>query len=109
MRRCVRAPKQAFDAAEEAELKRKAYETVSAEEEKGFTRKAAPKLGEWLYTYHEAPQPLEQYRARWQVRPTSERRTIVLQPLGEMNDEQKKLLEDIARVRGDFLSASGAS
>ena len=44
---------------------------------------------------HEAPQPFELYRARTHIRPTAERRTIVLLPLGSMNDEQKKLLEDL--------------
>src|SRR5437762_2014341 len=85
------------------ELKQKAYATVSPDEEKGFTRKGAPSPGEWLHSVHEAPQPFELYRARTHIRPTAERRTIVLLPLGSMNDEQKKLLEDLREYAEAFF------
>ncbi|HLX63206.1 MAG TPA: archaemetzincin [Planctomycetota bacterium] len=91
------------DTPEEIEIKQNAYATVSAEEEKAFTRKQAPKLGEWLYTYHEKPQSFDEYRIKWHVRPTTERRTIVLQPLGEMNDEQKKLLDEMREYAEIFF------
>src|SRR5689334_20406918 len=92
MSECFSTPaaSETVDKTIEEEIKQKVYATVSAEEEKGFKRKAPPKPGEWLYTVPESPQPFELYRATTRIRPTAERRTIVLLPMGEMNDEQKK-------------------
>ena len=86
---------QVRDTTLEDELKQRVYAELGAEGEKGFTRKGPPKAGEWLATHPEPPQPFELYRRAVRVRPSAERRTIVLLPLGTMNDEQKKLLEDL--------------
>ena len=91
------------EATEDDTIKRRVYEGVSRDEEKGFTRKKPPKTGEWLFTQHERPQPFEQYRVNARVRPTAERRTIVLQPLGGMNAEQKQMVEDMREYAEAFF------
>ncbi|MCW8131423.1 MAG: hypothetical protein KIS92_13825 [Planctomycetota bacterium] len=73
--------------------KERVYQTVSADDEAGFTRMPAPKPGEWLSLYRESPQPLEKFKSQARIRPTPERRTIVLQPLGPFTDDQKKMLQ----------------
>ena len=76
-------------------IKRRVYECMSPDDEKGFLRKQPPKKGEWLFSFHEPPQRFEQYCMTPHVRPTAARRTIVLQPLGEMSAEKKQMLEDL--------------
>ncbi|MBI3832103.1 MAG: hypothetical protein HY291_21460 [Planctomycetes bacterium] len=73
--------------------KERVYATIVPDDEAGFVRKPSPKAGEWLATYNEPPQALEKYKQQAKVKPTKDRRTIVLQPLGAFNDEQKKVLE----------------
>ncbi len=80
---------------DEATIKRHVYESVSKDEDKRFVRKQPPKRGDWLFSYPEKPQPFEIYLAGARVRPTPTRRTIVLQPLGEMDAEQTRMLEDL--------------
>jgi archaemetzincin len=89
----LRKPDDKGDNAWVEEAKLKVYASISPEDEKGFRRLGPPKLGEWLHHYKETPQTLERYKLASRVRPTAERRTIVLQPLGEMDDEKKKILE----------------
>ena len=69
------------------------YSTVSSEDEKGFERLAPPKPGDWLHTYRERPQTLERYQLAAKIRPEPERRTLVLQPLGILDDEKSKVLQ----------------
>jgi archaemetzincin len=77
------------------EIKRRVYASITSTEEKGFVRMQPPKPGDWLAVHHEAPQSFERYCMSRVIRPSAERRTIVLQPLGEMNAEQKRLLDDL--------------
>jgi archaemetzincin len=62
---------------------------ISPEDAKGF--QPLPVLAGPAAT--EYPQSLEQYKAALRVRPSPELRTLVLQPLGEFNREQARLLE----------------
>jgi archaemetzincin len=77
----------------EEALKQSVFSSLPADDTKGFQYLSPPKPGEWLSIYTETPQSIEKYQASVQVRPTDERRTIVLQPLGTFNDEQAKLLD----------------
>lgn len=79
----------------EETAKRKVFETILREDERGFTRKPPPKKGEWLYSFPERAESVERYKFLQHIRPTAQRRTISIQPLGEMNAEQTKLLEDL--------------
>ena len=75
------------------EVKATVYNTVSVYEERDFKRLGSPKPGDWLHFYKETPQTLERYKLATRIRPTAERNVIVLQPLGEMDAEKKKILE----------------
>jgi len=84
-------------------IKNRVYAAISRVEEKGFSRMQPPKKGDWLFTNHEPPQSFEQYIMGSRVRPTAERRTIVLQPLGEMDAEKKQMLEDLREYAEAFF------
>lgn len=73
--------------------KERVFALQAPEDEAGFTRMPPPKPGEWLATYREPPQPVEKFKVQAKIKPTADRRTIVIQPLGGFNAEQKKILE----------------
>lgn len=100
---CAAAAGEVRDDTIEAEVKQRVYESVGPDAEKGFTRKKPPEPSDWLATHPEPPQPFELYRRAVRVRPTADRRTIVLLPLGVMNAEQKKLLEDMREYAEAFF------
>ena len=85
----------AFQAAPETDrLKQAEYSKVPDVEEQDFTRMSDPRPGEWLSQFPEAGQSLETYKSRdSRILRTPTRHTIVLQPLGEFTDSQKKLLD----------------
>jgi archaemetzincin len=85
------------------EVKQETYAKLSPEDERGFTRMAEPKHGEWLYHYLEKPQPFEAYKVAGVPRPTEDRRTLVLQPLGKFNEEQKKVLQALREYAEVFF------
>jgi archaemetzincin len=59
----------------------------------GFQRLPPARPGDWLHHYKEEPQTIERYRMRAKIRPSPERRTVVLQPLGEFDAEAQQILE----------------
>lgn len=83
--------------------KEQVYTSIDAEDEKGFRRKGNPKAGEWLARFQEPAQTLELYRLQVRVRPTEKRRTLVLQPLGELNEEAKKVVEALREYAEIFF------
>ena len=85
------------------EAKKKVYGSVKPDDEIGFTRKAPPQKGQWLAEMEEQPQTLEQYRLQPNIRPDEQRRTIVLQPLGALKGEQKKVLEAMKEYAEAFF------
>jgi archaemetzincin len=89
----VRRPSGAQDDAWVDEAKAKVYESISIEDEKGFSRLKPSKPGDWLFFYRETPQTLERYKLATKIRPTEKRRTIVLQPLGTLDEEKQQLLQ----------------
>lgn len=78
--------------------KERVYASISTLDEAGFTRMGAPKPSEWLSIHDEPPQTFEKYKLAKRVRPTPDRKTIVLQPLsrdGEIHPDFRKALEQL--------------
>ena len=80
------------------EIKRHVYASILPEDAKDFVKMGPPQQGEWLARFREEPQSLEKYKFTVRIRPTPQRRTIVLQPLiepgvAERGAEEKKFLE----------------
>jgi archaemetzincin len=57
-----------------------------------FRKKAAPEPGDWLAEHREHGQTFREFQRASTLRPTAERRTIVLQPLGAFTAEQRAVL-----------------
>lgn len=68
------------------------YDSISPAEEVGWTRLDPDRPTGWLQSFAEPVQSLALYQTQNPMRPTRTRRTIVLQPLGTLNSEQKKML-----------------
>lgn len=66
-----------------------------------FAVKAPPRSGDWLLTHREPPQSFEQYVRDAPARPTTERRVIVLQPLGTFSRREAALVYTLR----DYLAA----
>lgn len=75
------------------EVKAQVYASIGKLDETGFARMGKPEPGDWLDRFQETPQSMGRYRLSTPVRPTKDRRTVVLQPLGPMNEEQTKVVE----------------
>lgn len=58
--------------------------------------------GDWLRSHAETPQNYKQFVAAGPVRATKERRTIWVQPLGEFNAKQRKIVELSAEFLGIY-------
>ena len=95
----LRAETSAFEAeTRREEIIRHVYASIMPEDARDFIKMGPPKPGEWLARFKEEPQSLERYKFTARIRPTPQRRTIVLQPLvepgaGERSAEEKKFLE----------------
>src|SRR5690349_6102862 len=76
-------------------VKNRIYATVSPQEEQDFQRLTTANGGSWQNVFAEPIQSLEYYQSRHPMRPTPQRRTIVLQPIGDMNQAELKLLKDL--------------
>jgi len=86
-----------------ADAKQEIYAKIAPEDERGFERIPEPKAGEWLYHYLEKAQTFEAYKVQAVPRPSDERKTIVLQPLGSFNAEQLKVLEALREYAEVFF------
>lgn len=76
-------------------VKNRIYAKVSPLDEQGYSRLTAQNANGWYSTRFEPIQSLEYYQSQHPMRPTSQRRTIVLQPIGEMTTEQQALLAQL--------------
>ncbi len=56
-------------------------------------RPGSPQPGEWRHRYHESGQTFEQYVENNPTRPTKERRTLVIQPIGPFDPAREKILK----------------
>lgn len=61
-----------------------------------------PQSGDWLQAHAETPQNYKQFVASRPVRTTKERRVIWVQPLGDFNAEQRKIVELSAEFLGIY-------
>lgn len=59
--------------------------------------------GDWLQGHSETPETYKRFVAGGPVRATKERRTIWVQPIGEFNVEQKKIVELSAEFLGIYF------
>lgn len=60
-----------------------------------------PREGEWLYTHKEPGQSYKEYIGSEPVIPTSQRRTIYIQPIGEFTAKQRK----VVTLAAEYISA----
>lgn len=58
----------------------------------GFTPMPKPRPGDWLSQFHEPGQTFDEYVASSPVRPTPERSTIAIRPLGDFDSDQQAML-----------------
>lgn len=65
-----------------------------------------PKPGDWLDQHREPGQTFREYIESQPVLPTSERRTIYIQPLGDFSEPQAKIIELTADFIGRYFSLS---
>jgi archaemetzincin len=65
-------------------------------------RKVPPRPGDWLERHRESEQTFAEYRASEPNRPTAEHTTIYLQPVGEFDATQTRLLAATADLMGRF-------
>jgi len=96
-------PKQVLESVKQDEIKARVYQSITKKEEEGFERLSPPRLNEWLAKVKEAAETFEDYQASTPTRPTSQRQTIVIQPLGAMNENQKRLLEAMCEYAAVFF------
>lgn len=62
-----------------------------------------PQPGEWLARFHEPGQTFAEYLTCDPVTPTGQRRTIHVQPLGQFNQRQRKIVTLTANFMGRFF------
>src|SRR5262245_45883960 len=60
-----------------------------------FSAKRPPRPGDWLATHDEKLESFEQYVRNGPTRPTAQRHTIVLQPLGPFSRHEAAMLETL--------------
>ena len=63
-----------------------------------------PQPGDWLLSHHEDGQTFDEYLVSRPNRPTAERTTLYIQPLGEFTAAQSKLIDDTADGMGRFFA-----
>jgi archaemetzincin len=64
---------------------------------------AEPKPGDWLAEHEEAGQTFRQYVASKPVKPDRKRGVIYVQPLGELNQTQRKIIDLTAEFMGIYF------
>lgn len=77
------------------------YSLISRDDERGYTRLDLDHPNGWLNLFSEPVQSLDAYQHQDPIRPSATRRTIVIQPLGPMNEEQRQtvvLMGEYARA-----------
>ncbi|MHC9539329.1 MAG: archaemetzincin [Vulcanimicrobiota bacterium] len=85
------------------ELKRRAYASIPPDDEAGWKRINPDDMGGWLSRFPEPVQSLEIYQAGMPVRPNPARRTIIIQPLGALTEEEKSVVAYVQEYAGIFF------
>lgn len=67
------------------------------------TKLAKPQPGEWLDKHPEFGQTFRQYLRSYPVRADRQRNTIYVQPLGDFNESEKKIVEQATEFLGIFF------
>jgi archaemetzincin len=93
---------QAPSAAARRELQ-KVYASVPAEDESGFERLDPARPTGWMLSFAEPLQSLPTYQQQNPTRPTPARRTIVIQPVGELNAEQQRTIKQMREYAAAFF------
>jgi archaemetzincin len=62
-----------------------------------FKRLPPPRPGDWLSQFHEPGQTFDQYIAADPIRPTPDRKTIAIRPLGDFDPAYAAMLPDLER------------
>lgn len=68
-----------------------------------FSKKRAPRPGDWLAQHREDGQTFEQYLRADPNRPTARRAVLYIQPIGDFSPVQQKLIEHTADAMGRFF------
>jgi len=84
-------------------VKHRVYSGVAPLDEQGFSRLTPENASGWYSVFREPIQTLEDYRASQPARPTAQRKTIVLQPLGAMTAQQSASLNDLKEFCAAFF------
>jgi archaemetzincin len=84
-------------------VKGRIYAAVSPPDEAGFTRLTTENANGWYNVSREPIQSFDYYRSLKPLRPTKERRTIVLQPIGPFDARQTRLLGDLKEFCAAFF------
>ena len=84
-------------------VKNRIYATILPREEAPFERLTADNAGSWQNVFAEPIQSFEWYQGQNPTRPTSQRKVLVLQPLGAMNVKEQKLLRDLKEYGEAFF------
>jgi len=84
-------------------LLQRTYATVSPADEADYKRLDLEHPTGWLGIFAEPVQTLEAYQHQRPTRPTAARRIIVIQPLGPLNAEQKRLLSALREYSQTFF------
>jgi archaemetzincin len=84
-------------------VKGRIYATVTPLDEAGYVRLTPQNANGWYGIFAEPIQSLEYYQARQPMRPTPQRRTVVLQPLGDMTAGQMAMLRDLQEYSQAFF------
>jgi archaemetzincin len=62
-----------------------------------------PEIGDWVVQHHELGQTYQEYLDGRPIRAERGRRTIYIQPLGELNTTQRKIVDLTAEFMGDYF------
>jgi archaemetzincin len=81
----------------------RAYSEVSPDDEAGFQRLDLDHPSGWLSVFREEPQTLSIYQAQKPIRPTTQRRLLVIQPLGPMNSDERQLVQTMREYSEAFF------
>ncbi len=87
------APASNMAAAREAKKERKELRDNIKKIEPFFKPMAKPEAFDWLASHNEPGQTFEEYLDADPVKPTKERRTIYVLPLGTFSPQQKKIVD----------------
>jgi archaemetzincin len=100
-------PKQTHFSAGAFWRRSRVFATVQGDQ--AFTRLGEPQPGDWLYSFRESGQTLEEYARSSPVRKTKEREILHLQPFGDLAGHQRKMLRPVREHTALFFDTRVAT